>query len=406
MPLMWASLMIGAVLAGAAVVAVMVARPALEPAFALAGVLGMGGSTFCLFRIAITYRTGEPALWAFAFVLAGTAGGYALASTLLHALARHRPLSPLPSALPDDPGAPAILVVACTEPEHYEPAATARMFEALASEGLLEASIGFLPFLFFAQKTRYRAVGGINPAYQQLTAVSERLEKTIKRARVSPVLCSGPHSLEAAVLQAVREGHRTVVVAELSVGESLILAGAKQALSNLRMSERGVSVTHTGVLWCSERVIGMLAARVMRSATDVATTGVVLVGHGQPDEIASKNPQMDIDETAFLSRLRMTLLDTGLQEANVRVAWADWGEPGVTTTVRHLVALGCTRVIVEPAAFPLDTIGTRLDLEVAVRQARVQENATMVTLPAWRDDPAVIEELRSRVVDALAEHSV
>ncbi|TLM97710.1 MAG: ferrochelatase, partial [Actinobacteria bacterium] len=105
----------------------------------------------------------------------------------------------------------------------------------------------------------------------------------------------------------------------------------------------------------------------------------------------------------FLSRVRALLVERGIPDRNVRVAWAEWRDPDVTSSVRHLAALGCRRVIVVPAVSPLDTLGTRLDLEISVRQARVSEGVTVVTLPAWKDDPAVIEELRAQVQRAIAE---
>jgi len=38
-----------------------------------------------------------------------------------------------------------------------------------------------------------------------------------------------------------------------------------------------------------------------------------------------------------------------------------------------------------------------------VRQARVADGTVATTLPPWRDDDAVIAELRARIVAALAE---
>ncbi len=399
--LAWVALVVCAIVAGAAVVALMVARTSLEPLCAFMGIVGLGGSIYALARISTTYDSAEIALWAFAFVIAGAAGGYALASTLLHVLARRIRAETLPANLPQDPHKAAILVVSCSEPEFYDPRATAQMLQGLAEEGLLDASIGFLPFLFFAQKTRYRAVGGSNPAHRQLASIADKLGQSIQGATVRVALCAGPESLERSVSHAVRLGHRSVIVAELAVGESFALASAKEALRDLHLERSGVTISSTGCLTCSDRIIGMLAARVFHSTTEPESTGVVLVGHGQPEEIASKHPQMDEDEATFLSRLRMALLDGGLAAARIRIAWADWGEPDVTTSIRHLTALGCSRVIVQPSTFPLDTIATRLDLEIAVRQARVDESATIVTLSAWRDDPAVIAELRGQVIAAL-----
>jgi hypothetical protein len=62
-------------------------------------------------------------------------------------------------------------------------------------------------------------------------------------------------------------------------------------------------------------------------------------------------------------------------------------------------------VVVLPGVFTLDTIGTRLDLEVAVRQARVDENVSVVTLPAWHDDEEVVGEIVERVREELADQA-
>jgi protoheme ferro-lyase len=97
----------------------------------------------------------------------------------------------------------------------------------------------------------------------------------------------------------------------------------------------------------------------------------------------------------------MLLSERGIPDDKVRIAWADWGEPDITSSVRHLAALGCDRILTVPAVYPLDTVATRLDLEVSVRQARVSDSVVATTLSPWRDDEALIEELRSRVLTAL-----
>jgi hypothetical protein len=59
------------------------------------------------------------------------------------------------------------------------------------------------------------------------------------------------------------------------------------------------------------------------------------------------------------------------------------------------------RVTVVPAVHPFTTISTLLDLDLSVREARVDENVTVVTLSPWRDDDAVIGELANRIRAAL-----
>jgi hypothetical protein len=56
---------------------------------------------------------------------------------------------------------------------------------------------------------------------------------------------------------------------------------------------------------------------------------------------------------------------------------------------------------VVPAVFAVDTMATRLDLELAVRQARADDGVLVVTLPTWRDEEAVLDEVTERIVRAL-----
>jgi protoheme ferro-lyase len=76
----------------------------------------------------------------------------------------------------------------------------------------------------------------------------------------------------------------------------------------------------------------------------------------------------------------------------------------VTSAVRHLAALGCDRVLVSPAVFPLDCIATQLEIPLMIRQARV-ESVPVVMLPTWRDDEGVITALTrtaQTVLDSVA----
>jgi protoheme ferro-lyase len=396
----WIVLLGGALVAGAAFVGVLVLRPRSELILSVAGIGSFALSAYALVAVASIYARADAVLYAFAFMIAGVVGGWSLASTSLGRLAAPLVEIERPQALPPDTGKAAVIVLACVEPPFYDPRITAGMLNALADEELIEPSIGTLPFLFFAQKTRYRAVGGSSPAYGELVSFSESLQSELEGMPVATVdvaTCSGEGRLAARVMEAVKAGHRKVIVAELTVADSLHIAAAKQEADALRLPDFGVAVSYTDALGSSEPIIEMLASRIVATCDELPTSGVVLVGHGQPEERAHRNPSYDEEETAFLSRLRMKLIDGGLPESNVRIAWAEWRTPDVTSAVRHLAALGCRRVVVMPGVFTLDTIGTRLDLELAVRQARVDESVLIVTLPAWRDDEVVRRELAERI---------
>lgn len=396
----WIVLLVGSLVVGVAFVGLLVVRRSLEPLVGLFGVVGFAAAAWSFSSIGDMYGRMDAAIYALAFEVAGIAGGYALASSLLPSLAGRTP----PLDAPEPPASPlpdtAVIVMSCVEPDSYDPFVTADMLESLAEEGLFEPTLGAYPFLFLAQKSRYRAVGGQSPASGQLAALAERLETSLADSRITRVdwaVCGGRRSLATRVAAAVEAGYRAIVVAEVAVGESLHLDQAKREVDALRLRELDVDVRYTEPLWGAERIAALLASRVMAGTVEPRTTGVVLVGHGQPEERARTNPALDEQETAFLNRVRLLLVERGIPEGNVRIAWAEWNTPDVTSAVRHVAALGCQRIAVVPATYPLDTITTRLDLQVGVRQARIDEAVAIVTLPAWKDDEAVVETLRSQV---------
>jgi len=397
--LLWIVSVVGALVAGVCLVGVLVVRQQVEAIAALLGISGFGFSAYAVVLISEAYARLDATLYAFAFMVGGIVGGWAVASSLLDRFVR----VPEPLALDDIPAVDlgtAVIVVSCMEPARYDPPTTANMLQSLAEEDLLEPSMGVLPFLFFAQKARYRAVGGTSPAAAELRQLTERIERALLDlgvGRVGLATCSGEHRLASEIKAAVDAGYRTIIVAEATVGESLHLAGAKRESDALRLDAVGARLVFTGALHSSEKIVEMLVARAMGSADSGLNTGVVLVGHGQPEGLARRNQTFDEQETAFLSRIRMRLVEEGISEALVRVAWAEWSAPDVTSAVRHLAALGCRRVVVIPAVFPFETIATRLDLDLAVRQARVDESVAVITLSAWRDDDAVVSEIVERV---------
>jgi protoheme ferro-lyase len=409
--LIWIALVVGAVGTGASFVGILVAKRSLESLVALVGLVFFAACAWGFGGVTLAYDRLDAIVYAIAFTFAGMFGGYALISTLLGWFARraHAGIPAASASLPERQSGFAVLVLGEVEPPLYSPAATAAALEDLSEEGLLKASIGVLPFLFMAQKTRYRAAGGISPAARQLDTVAEKVESVLESARTITRLesawCEGERSLVTKIAHTVADGFRNIVVAEAVIAESLEVDAAKREVDALRLGDLGVSVTYAGPLWSSERIAGLVTNRIMAVAGDPSAAGIVLVGQGQPSDRARDRRDFDEQETAFLNHVRMLLLERGVGEQNIRIAWADWRNPEVTGTVRHLAAIGCRRILVSPACFPFDSITTLLDIQLAVRQARVDESVSVVTLPAWHDDPAFVEELRADITDALSAAS-
>ena len=84
---LWISLVVGAVLFGVSLVAILVSRRSLEPVFAALALAAFACAAWAFGELSIVYDRFDVLLWALAFGVAAFAGGYALASTLLASLA-------------------------------------------------------------------------------------------------------------------------------------------------------------------------------------------------------------------------------------------------------------------------------------------------------------------------------
>lgn len=401
----WLLLVLTALATGAGLVAVLVANRVFELPLAFVGVMALGANGYLL--IGLPRVTGAPVslIWGVAISLGAAAGGYGLAASVLQMSATNpQPAGMRPSALPSEE--PAVILTACTEPARYSVRETALMLQALADEGLLDVSLALLPLLFFAQKTRYRVAGDVGPSRKDLERLADRVSTALpQRISVSWADCAGVDSLTTEARRLAAAGHRRIVVATVALAESWAYREARSELDDAGLPSQGTSVDYTPPLFDSDRIVAMLATRVTEVTRGAANPAAVLVGVGQPEFASHKDPEYDELEIGFLSRLRVALTDRGFAESAVAVAWPDWEQPDVTSTVRHLANLNHDVVVVVPAAYPLETLTVRIDLEAAVRQARVDESVNVVLMSAWKDDDAVVSELRARILDALAHDS-
>ena len=400
----WTAVLATGMACGASLVGLLVVKRTFEPLLMLTTLACMAINTVTVVRAATYYDAAGVTIAVGIVSLAAGAGGYGLASALLPVTLGTR--SPASVTLDDsvpthDPGV-VVLLLAEVEPEVYSPRRTAAELAELAEVGLREAGIALTPFLYTAQKARYRAMGGKSPAAgaaRRLTiALAEQLSADTRFARVELVDVGVPASLARTVKIFGAKGYRRFIAAGLTVGDAYALDRAKAELDLLRPGTVGIQIDYTPPLWGSDRLAEEMVRRILAAASDPANTGVALVMHGQPDTRQSTHPTFDVQEDAYCNRIRMLLSEHGVPERNVRLCFQEWQTPDATETVRHLAAVGCSHVVVAPVCVPLDSAPTILDLPLAVHQARVDEHVTTVVLSAWGEHVVVSEVLEHEIV--------
>jgi protoheme ferro-lyase len=400
----WIVIFIGAVTGGVALVGLLALKRSAEPLMALLSLVGIALSVWGILELTTADPRVRIVFVSIGFAGAAFAGGYGLGAALLPLVIRRKPSIRLSTSAHAARHGIGVLVVACAEPTSYEPLVVSQEFDVLNELGRAEMPLGITPFLYAAQKARYRAAGGTSPAASQAAALTERVETLLKTdgrfERVRLVTCSAEDTLDVAVVDMAASGIERMVIAAVSIGESYDIDHAKVLVDMLRPAQHGVRIVHTAPLWGSEILANTLANKIMAAAGSLETTGVALVMTGQPEHRRKTHGAFDVQENAFCSRVRLQLVERALLAPNVRTCSLEWRDPDITETVRHLAALGCDRILVSPACMPFETVTTRLDLLVAVQQARVDESVSVVTLQTWGQEPSAAEVIADAIREA------
>ncbi len=400
---LWVTLVISGLVGGLGAVAALSLPAGRDTVGGIASIAGVIVAAWSLGRLIGEYQSSPAPAIATLLAMGAFFGGYSLASAILPQTAHPQEPRPVPKRTGDRT---ALLLLSDAEPETYSPSATALELVQLQDDDVLRLGIVATPFLFAAQKARYRAVGGISPARRQVREILEAVESSLAGSAFDYfglAWCSGPETLRDQVEDLVKAGYARVAVLPLGIAESLEMIRAKSLLDRGRPEDAGISVAYGPALGAADAIAALVARRIEVGLDAPDRTGVILVAHGQPDPQAELNPGFDDDEAAFVNRVKMLFTEDTVTPANVRLAWADWREPDITSTVRHLAALGCARILVSPTCYAFDSISTLLDVPIAIRQSRVEPSVPVVTLSTWRDEPEIVDALRAAALDALRE---
>ena len=398
MPFLWIGLVGGSLGAGVSLAVLLVVTRRREGLVMAGGIASMALSVLAANNLVAYYD--RPVLTVIASVIAvgSVGGGFALVSSLL-SYVRVRP-NTLTLPPPGDPGRSLVVLLADVEPDEYVAGEVTREIADLVDAGLPEPRMSVLPFHYAAQKARYRAVGGRSPEAGQAAGLAERLEKHLDPARFAgPVMvrCGDGSALRAALDSAHEAGYKASIAAGAYIAEGYRV-GAERSGADTPMPE--LSLAYTRSLWASDKLANLVARRTLAARSDPERTGVALVVHGQPGVHERANRSFDIQENSFANRIRLFLIEEGLHGDRVRVCSAEWRDPGVTETVRHLAAIGCDRVLVVPACQPFANLQTLLDFAGAVRDARVPEDVRVVHIAPWGDDEVFAEVLAAAIEEA------
>jgi protoheme ferro-lyase len=205
---------------------------------------------------------------------------------------------------------------------------------------------------------------------------------------------------DAAVIQALNEGASRIVVSEVFLTISNHTAEGKELIEALNVDERfGVPLVFTGPMYDSETLQGMFVQRAQAHIGDTpkSEVGILLVGHGQPDEWDVEWASETEQEIGFRKAVLERLEQDGYRPENLGLAWMEFKEPQPADKIEEFLGNGVRKVLYFSAAISADAIHSQWDVPALVNEAEVPEGFPLVNLGAWNDDPVVIQAIKEKI---------
>jgi sirohydrochlorin ferrochelatase len=338
-------------------------------------------------------------VWAAALV-----SGYALQARSVLSREDTRPV-PVLTRQKGDPGAGHTAVIYFThgEPETYDPIGWLNQFREFDEQKIPFVPFLARPFFIYQLRKKYLQVGTSQhrQGHQRMLRSLERefrLQGDERTKFYLSFLDDNPRP-DAAVIQALNEGASQLIVAEVFVSVSNHTLEGKNLIEELGIEELGIPICYTGPLWDSPTLHRMFVQRALNNLgeTDKTRAGVLLVGHGQPDEWDREFATETEHEIQFRRYILELFEQEGFLPENLSMAWMEFKDPKPAEAVERFVKQGVEKVFYFSAAISADAIHSQYDVPELVHKARVPQNFPLLNLGAWNDDPLVIQAIKEKI---------
>jgi protoheme ferro-lyase len=207
---------------------------------------------------------------------------------------------------------------------------------------------------------------------------------------------------DMAVIQALNEGASRIVLAEIFVTQSNHTKEGEKMVEALRPEEYGATIAFTKPLWDSETMHRMFVERAEAALSGASKekVGILLVGHGQPDEWDREFATETQQEKAFKEAIMRVFIEAGYKAENMGVAWMEFKEPKPAPKVMELVANGVERILFYSACISADAIHSQCDVPDLVLAANVPPGVSLINMGAWDNNPLTIKAIMDRIDSA------
>ena len=307
---------------------------------------------------------------------------------------------------PGDPslGHTAVVYFTHGEPVTYNPIGWINQFNEFDEQGIDFVPMIARPFFLFELRNKYLEVGSSNHRavhYQMIARLEEafRAEGDTTTKFYLSFLDDNPRP-DAAAIQALNDGASKIVVSEVFSTISNHTAEGEDQIKELNIDETfGIPVEYTGPLYDSHTLKTMFVQRANDNIgeTDKSKVGILLIGHGQPDEWDAEWPTETEQELSFRNEIIELLVADGYKRENVSLSWMSFKEPKPVEIIPQFMANGIEKLLFFSAAISADAIHSQYDNPELVYEYDFSEGFPVINLGAWNDDPIVIQAIKEKI---------
>ena len=188
-------------------------------------------------------------------------------------------------------------------------------------------------------------------------------------------------------------------MAEIFLTISNHTAEGKELIEEIGIEDYDVEIKYTGPMYDSDILKDMYLQRANAHLNQVPKekTGVLLVGHGQPDEWDGEWPTLTEQEISFRQDILKRFEQDGYPSDQLSLAWMMFKEPKPGPKIEEWAKAGVEQIIYIPAAISADAIHSQADIPELVEEADVPDSYPRINLGAWNNDPMTIQAIKVKI---------
>ena len=303
------------------------------------------------------YLQGLADSWGSLLAIVCLIAGYLVGTSVYLAQEEHRDLPAVTRSRGETgDGHTAVLYFTHGEPPAYSPLPWIETFHELDGDGVSFIPWPFRPVFLNNLRREYLVVGGSahNKVHQiMLQSLIQNLPLAKDQGvRFYQAFLDNPPRPDEMAIAAINDGASKLVVLPVFLTDSSHTQAGQEMIDAVGFEKYGIDVCYAKPLWDTEALQQMFVERANDNLGGVARdqVGIVLVGHGQPDDWDAIYPTQTEQENLFRTQVRQRLVEAGYLADHISLGWMEFKEPDIQQAVRELVAKGVKRLLIFSAS--------------------------------------------------------